>query len=133
MDSNEELINDMKQFLNIMKEASALRYEKLKCYGSASYKIFGVPGILMRVIDKTNRMINYYEAKMHNKEITQSFNKSHESIRDNLIDAINYLTMGVMILDNEFKQLQKNLKPEILPSFEILSNEIFKDISEQKE
>jgi hypothetical protein len=146
MDTNQEIIEDTKQFLLIMKEAlkeaAELRYKKMQMYGKKSYETFGSMGVSIRVHDKLMRIINFYEAKLNDIEnINATFRAfNEESVRDNFIDIINYSAMAVMLLDRDFKKLQDktttlNLDDkdnEPLPSFNIIFNEVFNDCTKEK-
>ena len=125
MNTNEEIIEDMNKFLTISYEASKLRYEKLKCYGIESYSKNGIYGILIRVSDKIARVMNFYENIFDkNTEINKSFLNANDSVRDNLIDSINYLTMAVILLDNKYNKIKNNINinetDNSLPQFDIL-------------
>lgn len=109
-----DLVLDQERFISKLKEAAALRYEKLQQYGLC-YDSFGVTGISMRLKDKASRLINFYEARMHNKDIEASFMKSDEGVKDTLLDIINYSVMGLMILDSEFEKLKNRKRETIIP------------------
>jgi hypothetical protein len=112
----DELSKDQLTFNKVLKDAARLRYEKLKMYGQC-YDSFGVMGISMRLKDKTSRIVNFYEAVMHNKDIEKGFARSDETVRDTLYDIINYAAMGVMLLDKKEKELSTK-KDKTLLSFE---------------
>lgn len=81
------------QFNQIIEEAKNLRWEKYKCYGD-SYKDFGLIGIAIKINDKCKRIINITK-NPHLNDIIKN-----DSLRDSLIDLINYSVMYVMELDN---------------------------------
>lgn len=109
-----DLTLDQERFISKMKFAAELRYEKLKMYGKC-YDSFGVMGISMRLKDKISRLINFYEARMNNKDIEESFLRSNETVVDTFMDIINYSIMGLMILDDDYEKLKSKKKEIMLP------------------
>lgn len=60
-------------------------------YGE-SYKTCGVIGVIVRIIDKLNRLENL--TTIHNYEVKD------ETYQDTLIDLHNYTLLGIMCIDN---------------------------------
>jgi hypothetical protein len=85
------LRHDHDQFKLVLEEAEKLRWRKLQDYGQ-SYKNFGSFGIVVRLGDKMARITNL---------IQKNKKPNNESIRDNLLDILNYAAMGIMELDRE--------------------------------
>lgn len=101
---HDKILEDQKHFLQVMLEASELRFEKLKQYGLC-YDSFGAIGISMRLKDKVSRLINFYESQLYNRDIEKSFRESSETVRDTLLDIINYAAMGIMVIENNETKL----------------------------
>lgn len=81
----------------IFKECMDLGLRKNHDYGPAGTSIDPIaltklPGISTRLMDKISRLTNLIEKKSITKV-------KDESIRDTLIDTINYACYGVMLLD----------------------------------
>jgi hypothetical protein len=83
-------------FKKVMREAEQLRYKKLCDYGK-TYDAYGLIGILVKIEDKSSRIKNCYENK----------SQYHESMRDSLIDLANYAIMGVMVLDEDKRNIRR--------------------------
>lgn len=90
------------RFKQVLQEAEQLRARKYACYGD-SYKLFGTTGIIIRINDKTQRLINM--AQDPNLGPVGSF----ESMRDTAIDLLNYSAMLVMELDEEKQKIQEKM------------------------
>ena len=75
----------------IADEARDLFLRKNRDYGN-SFAHCGVPGILVRLLDKFQRAVTVSRG---------SLSVNTESLRDTLIDAANYCLMGVVLLDRE--------------------------------
>jgi len=80
------------QMENIQSEALQLFKEKNKDYGD-SFAQFGPIGVIIRMQDKINRLVNISKTNI-------SFVES-ESLRDTLIDLHNYSAMAIMLLDEK--------------------------------
>lgn len=103
--NEKELEEDMHDFYLVQGEAAALRRRKLDLYGKC-YDTFGGLGVAIRLKDKISRIINLYQRKIDNQNLYDEFS-DNESIRDNLLDIANYAIMGVMVLDQELKEMKK--------------------------
>lgn len=75
---------------DIQNNGLELFEKKNKDYGE-SYKECGVIGILVRIIDKINRLENLNYISNY---------KINESRKDTLIDLHNYTLLGIMCIDN---------------------------------
>ena len=84
----------------VADEARDLFLRKNRDYGN-SFQTCGVPGVLVRLLDKFQRAITVSRGSLSVKT---------ESLRDTLIDAANYCLMGVVLLDRE--DGKNNAKPE---------------------
>lgn len=87
--NKDEIEANQIHFLKIQLEAARLRYDKFAKYGKC-YDVFGVRGIIMRIIEKSSRL----------KSLVTQHNL-HSKIRSDLLDVANYAIMGVMIFDGE--------------------------------
>jgi sporulation protein YlmC with PRC-barrel domain len=127
------LVTDQKRFLKVLLDASELRFEKLKQYGLC-YDSFGAMGISMRLKDKVSRLINFYESQLYNKDIEKSFRESSETVKDTLLDIINYAVMGIMVIENNEKKLFDNInkKKKEFPKNSTLIYYLMNDKSEAK-
>ncbi len=76
------------------KECSELNINKHHDYGPNNMNKFGLIGILVRVNDKLERLINLTQK---NKE------PKNESIEDSLKDIANYCIIGLMLLRNKWQ------------------------------
>lgn len=93
------LKKDHQQFCKILIEAQKLRWRKL-CDYNATYRKFGILGIIIRMSDKMARM----EHLLDNKTIRVS----NESMRDTAIDLINYSAMLILLLDEQWSKRRGN-------------------------
>lgn len=75
----------------IQKNGLDLFKQKNKDYGQ-SYKICGIVGILVRMIDKLNRLENLEKVQYY---------QVNESYKDTLIDLHNYSLLGIICLDTQ--------------------------------
>ena len=80
------------QYKEIQKEAIELFIKKNNDYGDA-FANYGPIGVLVRMGDKINRLVNLDKTKIQLIE--------KESIRDTLIDLHNYSAMALMLLDEK--------------------------------
>ena len=89
---NESTFRRLEQLLAVQQEAAALFERKNADYGD-SFATHGPVGVIIRTHDKISRL--------------QSITKSGitlvdtETVRDTLVDLINYATMAVMLLDEK--------------------------------
>ena len=88
-----DLVEDQHLFCEILKEASKLRWKKLQDYGQ-SYRNFGILGVIIRLGDKMSRIERLFKDPKSQKI-------KNESIRDTLLDILNYSAMAIMLLDEE--------------------------------
>jgi len=82
---------NFKEYDKIIKECSAISRLKNRDYGSDSLIRFGVKGIIVRMSDKMDRIVN----------LTMNDNKAmvvDEKSEDTLKDMINYSVYAIMIL-----------------------------------
>jgi hypothetical protein len=91
VDSDEDLRKDHEKFQDVLMECEKLRDKKLHNYG-LTYASYGFVSILTKLEDKYMRIKRLYLQKSKN---------NFESIRDSLIDLLNYAAMGIMTLDDE--------------------------------
>jgi len=82
----------VEQLQHIQYQAKNLFEKKNKDYGDA-FATYGTVGVLVRIGDKINRLINITA-----NGITLINN---EGLRDTLIDLHNYAAMAIMLLDEE--------------------------------
>lgn len=78
-------------YIKIQKEGLELYNKKNRDYGE-SYKQCGTIGILVRIIDKINRLENLKH--INNYEVDESY-------RDTLVDLHNYTLLGIICIDDE--------------------------------
>lgn len=83
---------DIKHFDCVLDECRKLALSKNADYGDDGIIKFGVRGCIIRCYDKINRADN----------LTLNSPK-HESLRDSLLDMINYAAYAVMLIDGNFK------------------------------
>ncbi|MDO8623084.1 MAG: hypothetical protein Q7R52_02465 [archaeon] len=100
--TKEQLEENQKRFNEILKEASDLRWKKFQCYGD-SYKKFGTFGLAIKINDKSERLCNVIQ----NNELAKLI--KDESLRDTVIDLLNYCVLFIDLLDEEFKELQERV------------------------
>jgi hypothetical protein len=74
-----------------ISEAHKISIVKHHDYGSDNILMFRVKGIVVRLSDKTSRLINLLK---NNREA------QNESIKDTLLDMMNYSTYAIMLLKN---------------------------------
>ena len=85
-------MNRSEQLHKIQQESMELFKLKNKDYGDA-FANYGSVGVLVRLGDKINRLINVTNNGLHMI--------NDESIRDTLIDLHNYSAMAVMLIDEK--------------------------------
>lgn len=85
------------QFKKVQDEGYNLFLKKNKDYGD-SFATYGSVGVIVRMQDKINRLVNI------SKVGTVSINIDSESLRDTLIDLHNYSAMAIMLID----EIEKN-------------------------
>lgn len=78
-------------YIKIQKEGLELYNKKNRDYGE-SYKQCGTIGILVRIIDKINRLENLKH--ISNYEVGETY-------KDTLIDLHNYTLLGIICIDGE--------------------------------
>jgi len=84
------------RFSNVLDDAKRIRWEKYQQYGDC-YSALGSIGLIARISDKISRIVNIYKNKFNKEKI----DFSAESVRDNLIDIINYCAMAIMVIEEE--------------------------------
>ena len=75
----------------IQAEALSLFKRKNQQYGNASAK-YGTVGVMIRMGEKINRFLSVSSLKVELKE-------KEETIRDTLLDLLNYSSTAIMLLD----------------------------------
>ena len=83
-------MSDIEKFQAIQIEGLEIFKKKNTDYGK-SYANFGLIGILVRIQDKMNRLINISE--------TNILLVKDETLRDTLLDLQNYSTLALMLYD----------------------------------
>ena len=93
----DEIKADHERFKKVIEECESLRWKKVNDYG-LTYNEYGLLGLLVKLGDKYGRI-----KRLHNKKIAGE-KPNFETMRDSLIDLINYAIMSVMEVDrDEFK------------------------------
>lgn len=75
-------------FRVVLDEALDLMLRKQKDYGTGNIEAFGEAGVLVRMSDKINRLLNLYQCETP---------PENESIEDSWIDLLNYALIGVCL------------------------------------
>jgi len=88
------IMDRIDQFKKVQNEGLELFIKKNKDYGE-SYSNFGLIGIITRLSDKINRLIN-----ISNTKITLI---KDETLKDTLLDLQNYATLALILFDDENK------------------------------
>ena len=83
-------MNRVKQLIKIQKEAKYLFTKKNADYGD-SFATYGSIGVIVRMQDKINRLINLEKNNINFVD--------DETLRDTLIDLHNYSAMAIMLID----------------------------------
>ena len=77
----------------IQAEALSLFKRKNEQYGNAFAK-YGTVGVMIRMGEKINRFLSVSSLKIELKE-------EEETMRDTLLDLLNYSSMAIMLLDEK--------------------------------
>ena len=85
-------MNRVQQFQKIQKEGLDLFTKKNIDYGD-SFIMYGMIGVLIRLQDKINRLVN-----ISNTQISVVKN---ESLRDTLLDLHNYSALALLLFDEK--------------------------------
>ena len=80
----------------IQAEALSLFKRKNKQYGNAFAK-YGTVGVMIRMGEKINRFLSVNRLNIELKD--------EETLRDTLLDLLNYSSMAIMLLDNKESEL----------------------------
>ena len=80
----------------IQAEALSLFKRKNKQYGNAFAK-YGTVGVMIRMGEKINRFLSVNRLNIELKD--------EETLRDTLLDFLNYSSMAIMLLDNKESEL----------------------------
>ena len=80
----------------VFKEAKELSIRKNNAYGKSNISALGVRGVFVRMWDKVNRLKTLIWDKTGKDDV-------NESVRDTLIDLINYAVYGVMLIDKTWE------------------------------
>lgn len=83
-------MNRVNQLIKVQKEASVLFRKKNTDYGD-SFAKYGSIGVILRLQDKINRLINIEKNNINFVD--------DETLRDTLIDLHNYSAMAIMLID----------------------------------
>ena len=94
-------MNRVNQLVKIQKEAKNLFTKKNADYGD-SFATYGSIGVIVRMQDKINRLINLEKNSINFVD--------DESLRDTLIDLHNYSAMAIMLLDENKEKLETLVK-----------------------
>jgi hypothetical protein len=97
---------DVEYFKQIQDKCRELVIEKNKAYGEKNISQFGMNGVIVRMTDKLNRLINL----AYNKENTDLYhppspgvgNQMKETVIDTLMDIANYAIIGIMLLEGKW-------------------------------
>ena len=106
-DRIKEMKKNQERFNKILKEASELRWNKYLCYGD-SYKKFGTFGLAIKINDKSERLFNVIK----NNDLAKLI--KDESLRDTVIDLLNYCVLFIDLLDEELKEAQERTSKIVL-------------------
>ena len=85
-------MDSVEKFKQVQNEGLQLFIKKNKDYGE-SYSNFGLVGIIVRLQDKINRLIN-----ISNTNITLV---KEESLKDTLLDLHNYAALALLLYDDD--------------------------------
>ena len=85
-------MDSVEKFKQVQNEGLQLFIKKNKDYGE-SYSNCGLIGILIRIQDKMNRLIN-----INNTNITLV---KEESLKDTLLDLHNYAALALLLYDDD--------------------------------
>ena len=83
----------MHKIEKIQAEALSLFKRKNEQYGNAFAK-YGTVGVMIRMGEKINRFLPISSLKIELKE-------EEETMRDTLLDLLNYSSMAIMLLDDK--------------------------------
>ena len=87
---------DYQEYNNVIIECSELSKKKNANYGTDGLKRFGVNGIVCRISDKNDRLINLTWNKQEDL--------NNESIEDTCKDMINYLVYVILMQRNKLEE-----------------------------
>ncbi len=82
-------------FNKIQHELSTLFAAKQACYGPANIARFGIDGVLIRMYDKMQRLLNLVWDKKENAY-------PEETVRDTFMDMAVYGTIALLIMNGEW-------------------------------
>ena len=88
------VINDIKMFSMFLAEELELYKRKRKDYGTYPIKETGIAGLMVRILDKTHRVL-------HLSENGRTITVTDENIKDSLKDISNYANMCLLELEKE--------------------------------
>ena len=92
---NPNLKTDMaREAEKVMQECLELLDKKQQDYGSGNITIIGEPGVLMRTLEKTERL---------KRLITTKANPNYEAIEDSWKDIVNYAVIAILVRRNLWK------------------------------
>lgn len=89
-----------KRYVEVLGKCQALSERKNADYAEegdalANFRTFGSYGVIVRLSDKLSRVINLVKRKGHRAEVAD------ESIRDTLMDVVNYAAIAIVVMDAE--------------------------------
>lgn len=86
------------EFLRITQEMYALFSSKMNDYSPWNMQGTGEVGAIVRLWDKTARLMNLYGFDIGTGKFTKPISPNHESIEDNLTDLANYAIISLILL-----------------------------------
>ena len=92
------IINDTKMFSMFLAEELEIYKRKRKDYGTHPIQETGIVGLMVRILDKTHRVL-------HLSENGRTITVTDENIKDSLMDIANYSYMA--LLEIEHKRMGK--------------------------
>lgn len=84
-------------YKKVIEEALQLSIKKNNAYGKGNISALGLRGVFVRIWDKTNRLKTLIWDNTGKDEV-------NESVRDTLIDLINYAVYGIMLIDRTWEK-----------------------------
>lgn len=97
-DTDPSLKRDVDMFRHFLEEELALYQAKRKDYGKYPIQEAGIVGLMIRILDKTHRVL-------HLSKSGRTITVTDENIKDSLMDIANYSHMA--LLEIEHKRIEK--------------------------
>ena len=88
------IINDTKMFSMFLAEELEIYKRKRKDYGTHPIQETGIVGLMIRVLDKTHRVL-------HLTKNGRTITVTDEQLKDSLMDIANYANMCLLELEKE--------------------------------